>query len=302
MIDPTKVRLLANYVLIKPDDKFETYQFGGRETSILTASSKLDSSGVRVSTEQEHVAISGIVYGVPEKLVYNAKAIWHLQDNNDYRKGTFVRTKWVQQDIDRLRNDSVQFDVPMELKVGDRVYFEYMAHMFADQQGLWVDTTEGKMMLIKYDLLIMTDEIMLNGFLLIENEKIEKSKIKIDFEGNVNANADSWEIEGEVLQSGIVLVGTREEKKYRSYAYATLHKSAHPCKSYLDFRGKDDCGIFMLKNGEFYNADRDLQTSDRLLYDPRFAKEIEFGLHRVMSEKKLLRIQRKDVHAIVTDN
>lgn len=302
MIDPTKVRLLANYVLVKPDKKFETYQFGGRETGILTASSKLDPSGKYISTEQEHVAISGIVYGVPEKLVYNAKAIWNLQDNNDYRKGTFVRTKWVQQDIDRLRNDSVQFDVPMEVKVGDRVYFEYMAHMFAEQQGLWVDTTEGKMMLIKYDLLIMTDEIMLNGFLLIENEKIKKETVKVEFGGNLMANAESWEIEGEVLQSGIVLVGTREEKKYRSYAYATLQKSAHPCKSYLDFRGKDDWGVFIWRNGGFVNADRDLVQGDTLIYDPRFAKEIEFGLHRVLSEKKLLRIQRKDIYAIMEDN
>jgi len=303
MIDPTKIRIPNNYVLVKPDKNFETYQFSGRETGILVANAKLDPSGKVVSTEQEHISISGTVYAIPENLVYNARAIWKLQDNNDFRRGAFVRSKWVQQDIDQLRNESVQFDVPMEVQVGDRVYFEYLAHILAQQSGMYVDTNDGKMMLIKYDMLIMAlrneEQIMLNGFLLIENEAIKKETIKVEFEGNLNANAGSWEVEGEITSSGLILVGGRQEKKYRSWAQAKLIQSAQPVKSYLDFRGKDDWGIFKLTENGFENLDRELLPDDTLLYDPRFAKEIEFGLHRVLSEKKLLRIQRKDVYAVL---
>lgn len=303
MIDPTKLRIPSNYILVKPDKAFETYQFAGRETGILVANTKLDMSGKVVSTEQEHISISGTVYAVPEQLVYNAKAIWNLQDNNDFRRGAFVRSKWVQQDIDQLRNESVQFDVPMEVNIGDKVYFEYLAHILSQQSGMYVDTKEGIMMLIKYDMLIFAlrndEQIMLNGFLIIENDIIKKDTVNVTFEGNIDANSDSWQVQGEIRESGLILVGGREEKKYRSYAQAKVIQSAQPVKSYLDFRGKDDTGIFKLTENGFENMDRELQIGDTLLYDPRFAKEIEFGLHRVFSEKKLIRIQRKDVYAVI---
>jgi hypothetical protein len=102
---------------------------------------------------------------------------------------------------------------------------------------------------------------MLNGFMLIENEQLEKQEIQ-----------------------GIELILNQTEKKTRNRARAKVIASNAPCKMYLDFRGYQD--------GE-------AETGDTILYDPRYAKELEYGLHRIFNEKKLLRIQRKDIYAVL---
>lgn len=261
MIDPYKLKIISNYVLVKPDKAFDTFQFGGKETGILAASYKYDDKGQMHSTEMEHVSISGRVYAVPSKLNFYAEQIWDIQDNNDFRTGTFIRQPHIQQKIDRFRAESVQYNVPVEVEVGDKVFFEYMAYQLSEQ----LLTSEGLMLLIKYDMLILSfrnEECqMLNGFMLIENEQLEKQEIQ-----------------------GIELILNQTEKKTRNRARAKVIASNAPCKMYLDFRGYQD--------GE-------AETGDTILYDPRYAKELEYGLHRIFNEKKLLRIQRKDIYAVL---
>jgi hypothetical protein len=82
------------------------------------------------------------------------------------------------------------------------------------------------------------------------------------------------------------LVGGNEEKKNRNRAKATVLSANAPCKMYLDFRGYQD---------------GDAEAGDVILYDPRYAKELEYGLHRIFSDKHLLRIQRKDIYAVLDE-
>lgn len=257
MIDPSKLKIISNYVLVLPDKDFETYQFGGKETGILAASYEYDEKGQMQSAKQKHIAVSGIVYAVPNKLIFNADKIWNLQDNNDLRQGVRVRQPHIQQKIDRYRSNSVQFDVPIEISVGDRVYFEYLAHQLS--QSIMTDL--GIMLLIKYDMLIMTDKgTMLNGFILVENEEFEAPK------------------------STLTLVMDKTEKKTRNRAQGKVISSNGMCNGYLDHRN---------------HYDGNIETGDTIVYDPRFAKELEYGLHRIFSEKRLIRIQRKDVYAVL---
>jgi co-chaperonin GroES (HSP10) len=249
---------------VKPDKAFETYQFSGNETGILAASYKYDEKGIMHSTEMEHVSVCGTVYAVPEKLKFYADDIWDLQDNNDFRQGTFVRQPYVQHKIDHLRSQSVQYNVPVEIEKGDKVYFEYLAYQLSEK----ILTNEGIMMLIKYDMLILAlrdnECKMLNGFVLIENEKLEKQEV-----------------------AGIELMLNQTEKKNRNRAKAKIISANAPCNKYLDFRGYQDGAA---------------EQGDTILYDPRYAKELEYGLHRVFSDKKLLRIQRKDIYAVLDEN
>lgn len=294
LINPTSVHIPSNYVLVKPDDRFDTFQFAGRETGILVSNYKIDQSGERHSTEMEHVTVTGIVFAVCESLDYRAREIWHIQDNASMRRGALVRVPEAQKLIDEHRRYSVQFDVDIEVEVGDRVFFDYFAHMAAAAEGLWVDTEQGKMMLIKYDLLILAEcfgEIIpLNGNVIIENEAVVKQEVEHG-------------ITGIVRDSGIVLVGTKEEKRARAQAEAVVIYKSGICKSYLDNRGKDDpTGFFHASNGQFEWVDSDVEPGTKVLYDPRYAKELEFGLHRVFSERKLLRIQRKDIYIVLEEN
>jgi hypothetical protein len=264
MIDPNKLRIPHNYVLVKPDEDFETYQMEGKETGILAPLVYKDEKQNEISAKQQHISISGIVYQVPEKLVFNGYKIWELQDRHMPRRDTnTTREPSVQREIDSLRLDSVRFDTEVEVEVGDRVYFEYMAHMMADTYGRWVPTSQGTMMMVKYDDLILAkrdnEVIMLNGNVLVENEVQE---------------ADT---EGFIKQLHV------KDHKTRSHAYAKVRYCGTRVKAYLELRG--------IRDGN--------QIAERIIYDPRYAKELEFGLHRIFDEKRLLRIQRKDIYGKV---
>jgi len=275
MIDINNIRILSNYVLVLPDKNFETYQFSAKETGIYSPLVFKDEQGHEHSAKQQHLSISGVVYGVPEKLLFNAERIWEIQDRTDLRRDAWVRNREWQSEIDELRTKSVRFNVPIELKKGDRVYFEYTAHRDADTQGLWVQTELGLMMMIKYDSLILAkrgeDTVMLNGYVLVENEKAEVEQIE---HGVLGTHTDS----------GLVLLqGTRVDKKTRTNAVAKVVHSGAPVGSYLDFRGIKE---------------KQAATGDTILYDPRYARELEYGLHQVFSGRKLRMIQRKDIYGI----
>jgi len=264
MIDASKIKIAHNYVLVKPDQDFETYQMSGKETGIIAPLVFRDEQNHEVSAKQQHISISGTVWQVPNDLVFNGYDIWDIQDRHHPRRDTnTTREPSVQREIDSLRMDSVRFDTAMEVKVGDKVYYEYMANMMADTYGRWVHTEQGLMMFVKYDDLILAkrgDEIvMLNGYVLVENEVQE---------------ADT---EGFIKQLHV------KDRKTRTHAYAKVRHCGTRVKAYLELRG--------IRDGN--------QIAERIIYDPRHAKELEYGLHRIFDEKRLLRIQRKDIYGRV---
>lgn len=69
MIDATKIRIVHNYVLVRPDEDFETYQMGGKETGIIAPLVFKDEKQHEISAKQQHISISGTVFQVPRFLV-----------------------------------------------------------------------------------------------------------------------------------------------------------------------------------------------------------------------------------------
>lgn len=273
MINLKTFRIPFNNVLVKPDEDYETYQLSGRETGIIVTNYMADEKGNKVSIHTQNIAISGTVYAVPEKLVYNAPKMRKLQESH-----TLPMNWSVQREVDRLREASVQFEVDIEIEKGDKVYFEYLAHELCSKDGRWVETSEGMMLLMKYDLLIMADRnggiYPLNGNIIVENEKIE-------------APDTFGDIQGKVSENGLFIPQMYQlEHKYRNRAIAKVLYAGSAVREYMDFRGKYDA---------------ECEVGDRILYDPRFAKEIEYSTHRVF-DRKLLRIQRKDIYGIFEDN
>lgn len=258
-----------NYVLIKPEDAFQTYQFGGKETGIIAPSFKYD-KGKSFSDMDKHVSVCGDVYAVPQRLIYNGRKIREIQADKGWAMDKSIRKQ-----ADHLRETTLQYDVPMEVKKGDKVYFDYLAYKNCLNTGRMLDTEEGMMMLIKYDLLIMSIRsdavIMLNGYVLVENDEIPVEKE----DGVV----------GIQRESGLFIPQLRKKEiKNRKSAQATIIYSGSKCEDYLD---------------NPIAVDGSGGNGDKILYDPRFSKELEFGLHQAFSDKKLRRIQRKDIHLIL---
>jgi len=269
MIDPTKLTIPINFCLIKPDGVFETYQVAGKETGIIAPQFKYD-KGKSYSDLDKHVSVSGQVYGIPERLVYNGDKIRKIQLGNDWQMDRSLRKT-----VDHLRETTVQFDVDIDVKVGDKVYFDYLAYKSCLSSGRIIPTTEGHMLLIKYDMLIMAirkeSVIMLNGYLLVENE--------------VEPVEEEDGVVGTMLESGIFLPQTKKKApKARKQAKATIIHSGGKVKRYLDFHSV---------------IDGDGGNGDNIIYDPRHAKDLEFGLHQIFSDKKLKRIQRKDIFLVL---
>lgn len=286
-IDPTKIHIPTNYVLVLPDPYHDEYNCG-----ILTSSYKLDEQGQSHSTKLEHVSVTGTVYAVCGSLDFRGHEIWHLQDNSSMRRGTLVRVPEAQRRIDEHRRYSVGYEVDVECEVGDKALFDYFSYQLADQQGLWFDTEFGAMMLVKYDMFILADRngeiIPLNGNVIIENEKIEKQEIEAG-------------VQGLVRDSGIVLIQDKEEKRNRTSAEAVVVAKAGLCKAYLENRDRGDTSGFFELEGGWSWREGDIEPGTKILYDPRFAKEVEYGLHRVFSDRRLLRIQRKDIYCVLKE-
>lgn len=269
MIDPTKLIIPINYVLIKPDSVLETYQVAGKETGIIAPQFKYD-KGKSYSDLDKHVSVCGEVFSIPERLVYNGDKIRNIQLGSDWQMDRSLRKT-----VDHLRETTVQFDVDIDVKVGDKVYFDYLAYKSCLSSGRIIQTDQGHMLLIKYDMLILAirkeSVIMLNGYLLVEND-IEP----VDKEDGVV---------GTLLDSGIFIPQTKKKApKARKQAKATIIHSGGKVKRYLDFVNVVD--------GDGING-------DAIIYDPRHAKDLEFGLHQIFSDKKLKRIQRKDIFLVL---
>lgn len=279
------MNIKQNYVLIKPDDDFETYQLGGKETGIIAPLVFKDEKNNEISAKQQHISISGTVHQIPDKLVFNGYKIWELQDKFSPRRDTgTTREPSVQKEIDELRLNSVRFDAEMEAQAGDKVWFEYTAHMMANTYSRWITIDDNRMMFIKYDDLILAKRkeqiIMLNGYMIIQNDMVESKKERISFGGNVDRNESSWEVDGEEVGGIFVVHQQPKVKKTRSHAFAKILHSGTKVNAYLELRG--------IKDGN--------STGTNILYDPRHAKELEFGLHRIFDGERLLRIQRKDIY------
>lgn len=161
-----------NYVLVRPDKEFRSYQFNGKETGISTAT-EAQSAGQRLS-------VRGTIVKLPNRLIFNGIQILKERRN-------FANNRSSVNIIQALVSSSVLFDVAIEPSEGDIVFFSYLQHYDCYDHGRYIETPEGDLLLMKYDSLICSHKLnnikslkMLNGLVMIEPYKIQEAKLPIE--------------------------------------------------------------------------------------------------------------------------
>lgn len=271
-----QIRIPANYVLILPDPDFQTFQLYGEDTDFQVGNKDEE-------TLASHYSVRGKVFAVPEKLNFNLQQI---QNNLIPATSTLsmdeIKFFFRSQMVENMgyKFGSVLFDVPMEVKVGDIVYFNYQEHYACYEQARYVDTFEyGEMMLMKYDELICChpehDEdalTMLNGLLLAEVITTNTVYGKNVYE-----------------RAGIFLADMSEEtervKKKTSIAYLT-----HWGTSVNRF----------LENSTNTEGPHDFKGGELIVFNPKLAPPLMFTLHRsTFRGMDLVKIRRRDIFCIL---
>lgn len=268
LVDPSKVKIPTNYVLIHPDPHHDFYHNrDGEEIDIMVGKSimvdvaedddlvgRLEES---VTTLSQHYSVRGRVYAVPDKLYFPRKEIKKLRanfGNNDADMKT----------LGEVVRNCLEWDVDMEVNVGDEVIFDYLAHIGCYEDGRWVETELGDMLLMKYDELHMVirpdgEKEMLNGWMLIKRkEKPDRT------------------------ESGIELFHKNEDEisKYDEASVIMAGKGVSGYKADLD---RDD-------------GPETFETGDRIIYRPGGSRPLEWVLHQTLFPgQKALLIHRKDI-------
>lgn len=285
MIEIKRIKILRNYVLVKPDEKYETFQRSGKETDIIAPDFIYDNKGKRAMVEERNFSVKGTVYAIPQKLVFDVKKALKIERSNTITvkiNGKHqVNDFGLMDKVGRMRKNSLLYDTDIELEVGDRVYFSYTAHMTAKENGMFIDTDQGKMMLMKYDDICMTIDKnnkplkMINGYILVEPD---------------NFQIDEAEGVETINSGGIVLVNLKsKEKRRRKKMAGTVIASGNPVRGYKNFEHEQD-------------SDVTIEKGDRIIFDPRTARELEMMYHQEMSEKFLYLLHRKDIYLNSSEN
>lgn len=284
-IDITKAIIPLNYVLIKLDEDFNTYhsEATGKDTGISIAP-----WGVN---QAKHVSVSGTVAKLPNRLIYHGEEINAMKQVKD-------RADYVQKEIARLRRESIAYNVPMEISLGVRVYFEYRTRLDAIKEGRVIENPDGKYIFVPYDLLIMafrasvtnfddvkvTDIYMLNGMVLVKPLEYATEKTAGGIKGFKTEN-DLFIPESKQPNAKYVKKG--------NVWYGTVLAAGCGVKGYADFPGK---------GGEFDLQSSLIKPGIKIAYDGRHQKRIEVDVHRVIFKQHVFfRIHRKDIFASFPD-
>lgn len=283
-IDISKLSIPFNYVLIKLDPDHDTYH--SRESG--------ENTGLYVApwgaNQASHIGVTGTVAVVPDNLIFNGYEMAGLK--KELRDGRYPSAEKYneerQKKIANLKRESVSYDVPIEVRKGMRVYFEYTTRLDAIKEGRALYTESGNYLFIPYDLLIMyfmpytnfdnvqiSDVRMLNGFVLIKILEYATEK-------------NSAGIVGFKTEMDLFLPESkRPDAKYVHKGngwYANVLAAGCEVKSYVDFPNA--------------GGDRKLTgiPGQKILFDGRQKKRLEVEHHRVIFKKYIFhRIHRKDI-------
>lgn len=280
MISISNIKILFNYVLIKPDPNHESYQLAGKETNILAPTYDYK-EGHRVDAKHKHLATTGTVYGIPENIRFTredikrikASVVTERNGRNAIADGSLLYR------INRLKKLGCRFETENELEIGDRVKFSYTAHKEAE----FFDTAEGKMFFVKYDDIFGTvDGKMINGYILVDPEKTE-----VNTDGAISYTESA---------TGLILPKLYDTyKRSARWMHGTVLQSGKPLMKDGRLGGYFD-------HADFYDEDVDVKTGDRLIFDPRTALQYEHQHHMALSDRKLYLIQRKDILFLEKEN
>ena len=183
---------------------------------------------------EKHYRVSGIVKAVPESLYFNPTDM----------------------------EFSMEFDVSMDLKVGDNVFFHYLQMDRAIKEELLIEIDGKQHIYIRYDSCFCAfrgeEVVMLNGWMLLEPYGTE-----------------------EQIQSDFLDLQLRTRKtKPHPLKGKILHASS-PVKTYLWGKHEKDDGI-------------DIEEGDVVSFLPYSNIPPEYGLHESLG-KVFYRTQRKEL-------
>ncbi len=298
MIEITKAKSIVNWVLVKPDADFESFQIGGKETNLIAPNYSYQ-EGKRVSTPSKNFSVTGTVYGVPDKIQFNQEEIRQINQNYTLVKRIGEQHRVVNgpmlRKISELKKESCRFETENELEVGDRVKFSYMVHLTAKENNAIFDTTEGKMYFIRYDDIFMVVDArnvpkkMINGYILVDPDVLELKK-----EGGMEY----------VEKDELILPQLGENRKQRRGMKCMEGKvllAGEPLTVFDELLGKKRMGGYFDIEG-YREKNIPVNTGDRLLFDPRIAQQLEHNNHQAIGDHKLFMIQRKDILLMEKDN
>jgi co-chaperonin GroES (HSP10) len=183
---------------------------------------------------EKHLQTSGIVHTVPDSLYFNKKDM----------------------------HDSMEYDVPIELKKGDKVFFHYLQLDTAIKRKMLLTIDDKLHAFIRYDqcfCAIRDDEfITLNGWMLLEPYGLED------------------EVTSELIQTKI----PRSRRRSHPLKGKIVHLGT-PVNEYLWSKHESDKGV-------------NVEVGDNVMFTPHSDIPLEYDMHQKL-DKIYYRVQRKDL-------
>lgn len=278
VLDHTKIFLPQNYVLIKPDEDFKNYHNSkGEETSILAATSlrmaanptsETDFSEKEiVDTYSHNMSYTGTVISVPKKLNFTGPEARKFYKENKEGLLDQLKAMKILGRYNQIKEDSVEYKVPMDVKVGDKVMYDYIERFNVYESGMVLDTDIGELFLIKYDKLelrIRDEEIKpLNSWVLMEYNRERKMELgKLVLEG----------VDKRIEET----VGVHKSK---------VMMMADPSEDYIG-------------DNNFYDPIHELKLGDEVYYLPQHASNVENDNHFFLFRgKEIIKIRSHNILA-----
>lgn len=252
------LNIKTNFVLIKPEKDIEELKSG-----LLVKAGKEDKQRQLANTEARHYNITGEVLAVPDSLVFRGEQVNQLRNNTG--------GKFNDDDLKLLHNlvnGSMEYKTKIEVAVGDKVWFDYLAHINANTENRIVEVDGyGDCILVEYSRLFIrerdNDKVPLNGWIFIK-KSLGTREVSKQFVLSDNADISLKNV-AEVVQVG------------------------SPIKEYLSARYTD-----------FYF--KDIKVGAKIIYNERLATPLEYSLHESEGLEKLYKIRRTDIKAIILEN
>lgn len=205
-----------------------------------------------------HYTVRGKVLMVPDRLVFNGDKYRQIKK---LEGGENQLTR-----IQHLTTRSVDYNTPMQLKVGDEVIFKYINHVTCKEQGLyWPMGEKNPALFINYDTLFMAfrgkERIMLNGWVWVKPLDYSADEI-CDKYGVIHHEIGEKKVgEGIVVDMGV------------------------PNKGYLHYEGGDS---------------DDIQIGDKVYFKHTAGVSVEWFYHQSLNEGKhpYYAMHRRDILGI----
>jgi len=219
------MKLLFNNVLVKFDEPNDHIKVGDVELQIDTSYNPM-----------QHAITTGTVIGLPSRLIFDRKE----------------------------PAKTMLYDTDMELRVGDRIIFEYLAY----GEAIKNDPIDGGYC-IRYDEVLVAirgeQVIPVNGIVLIEPIDISETE--------------------EVKEMSKFLVVPDYVKTQKSESRGIVRHVGSPLRGYA-----------MDTSNSIYEAD-DIHVGDKVYFNSNYAIPLQYEMHRIF-DKVLYRMRRKDILGI----